>query len=273
MNAPDYTKQQNSPDTRSPLRDKPLRNPGQSIREQRFDLFYDKLLAPMLVVLMFGWYAVMEWWRYFFPSSANPWFFTAIAVVGAIYAVFQARKVWPRIKAMKLAEEGEKAVGQFLERLRHEGYYVFHDIVGQDFNVDHVIIGPAGVFTVETKTWKKPKQGKPEIRVEGETLTAGGRTPDRSPVVQAKAQANWIKGLLSDSTGKKYPVRPVVLFPGWFIEADRESRKAVWVLEPKALPAFLAQEKELLPPEDIKLANFHLSRFVREQERIIEASK
>lgn len=273
MNAPDYAKQQTSPDTRSPLKDKPLRNPGQSLREQRFDLFYDKLLGPAMVVMMLVLYALLEWWRYLFPSPPSPWVFTIIAAMGGLYVIFQARKVWPRIKAMKLAEDGEKAVGQFLEGLRHDGYYVFHDIVGQDFNVDHVVIGPTGVFTVETKTWKKPRQGKPVIKVEGETLTANGLTPDRSPVVQAKAQANWIKGVLSESTGKTYPVRPVVLFPGWFIEADRESRKEVWVLEPKALPAFLTQEKDVVPLEDIKLANFHLSRFVRDQERAEEAKR
>lgn len=37
--------------------------------------------------------------------------------------------------------EGERAVGQFLEQLREQGFHVFHDVVGTGFNVDHVLVG------------------------------------------------------------------------------------------------------------------------------------
>jgi hypothetical protein len=56
------------------------------------------------------------------------------------------------MRTLRQGIEGEKAVGQFLERLREQRYQVFHDLVGDGFNVDHVLIGPAGVFTIETKT-------------------------------------------------------------------------------------------------------------------------
>lgn len=108
-----------------------------------------------------------------------------------------------------------------------------------DFNVDHVIIGPAGAFTIETKTWNKPGKGSPKITFDGETLLAAGWDPDRNPVIQAKAQASWLQRLLAESTGKTLPVKPVILFPGWYIEDSRQSRKELWVLEPKALAKFL----------------------------------
>lgn len=234
---------------------------------------YDKIFGPGVVVMMLIVMALVEWIRYFVPSPPSPWLYSAIAVAALAYMIWQARKVWPRIMALKLAEEGEKAVGQFLEGLRELGYQVFHDVIGQDFNIDHVIIGPGGVFTIETKTWKKPRRGSPQIEFDGETLTVNGLTPDRNPVVQARAQANWVGGLLAESTGRKFAVRPVILFPGWFIAAGRESRRDVWVLEPKALPAFLEKEKSQMALDDVKLAAFHLSRFVREQERALEASK
>lgn len=41
------------------------------------------------------------------------------------------------------------------------------------------------------------------------------------------------------------------------------SFKEVWVLEPKALRAFLSKEPVRLSSEDVKLASFHLSRFIR----------
>lgn len=152
-------------------------------------------------------------------------------------------------------------------------YSVFHDLVGTDFNVDHVIIGPAGVFTIETKTWNKPGEGSPKITFDGETLLAAGIEPDRNSVIQAKAQASWLQRLLAESTGKTLPVRPVILFPGWYIEDSRASRKDLWVLEPKALSKFLANEPSVVAPEDVALASFHLSRFIRAQERVFEAER
>jgi hypothetical protein len=37
----------------------------------------------------------------------------------------------------------------------------------------------------------------------------------------------------------------------------------VWVLEPKALPAFIEQERAQSAPADVSLAAYHLSRYVR----------
>lgn len=256
--------------SRSPLKDKPLRNPGQSVREQRLDLAYDKILAPAMGAMMVSLWAAMDWFRYFFPSPPMPWVTTVLALAVVTYAAWQVYRVWPKIKTLRQAEEGEKAVGQFLDGLRESGYQVFHDLVGDDFNVDHVIIGPAGVMTIETKTWSKPARGKPEISFDGEVLLAAGHTPDRNPVIQAKAQASWLQRLLLESTGKSFPVRPVVLFPGWFVEASRASRKDLWVMEPKALPKFIEREKATVPAEDVKLAAFHLSRFIRERERRLD---
>ncbi|MFY9329224.1 MAG: nuclease-related domain-containing protein [Georgfuchsia sp.] len=260
-------------ETRSPIKDRPLRNPGQSLQSQRVDLLFDKLLAPFLIVLMAVVWAVLEWIRYLHPTKPQPFIFTAIAIVALIHMFFQYRKYWPQIQTLILAEDGEKAVGQFLESLRGGGYKVFHDVIGKDFNVDHVVIGSAGIFTIETKTRSKPMRGRAIINFDGEQILVGGFAPDRDPVIQAKAQASWIKQLLSGSTGKAFPVRPVVVFPGWYIETVAGSSREVWVLEPKALPAFLYNAPNVLAPEDVSLAAYHLSRFVREQEKLLEAAK
>lgn len=258
-------------ETRSPLKDKPLRNPGQSVREQRLDFAHDKVLAPALLAFVMLYVAGTDWYRYFFPLESMPWFTTLIALGAIGYAGWQFFKHWPKVQAMKLAEDGEKAVGQHLEALRASGYSVFHDLIGDGFNVDHVIVGPAGVFTIETKAWSKPAKGATEITFDGESLLVAGREPDRNPVIQAKAQANWLRQILAESTGKPYSVWPVVLFPGWFVKNNRDGFKDLWVLEPKAFTKFLANEKVELAPEDVSLAAFHLSQFIRGQERAIAA--
>lgn len=257
-------------ETRSPLKDKPLRNPGQSVRSARINIVFDQLMAPLLVLMVIFTWAMIEWVRYLVPLKSAPWFQSVFALLTFAYFVLQLRRYWPQLRALQLAEDGEKAVGQFLEGLRQKGYQVFHDIVTDDFNVDHVVIGPAGVFTIETKTRSKPLRGKAEIHFDGETLKVGGYTPDRDPIVQALAQAMWLKRLLTDSTGRPVPVRPVVLFPGWFINDSRQNRRDLWVLEPKALPSWLANEKTVMAPDEVAMASQHLSRHIRFHERLLE---
>ena len=252
--------------TRSPLKDKPLRLPGQSLEEERLSLWDDKIEMPLLMALFYVLLAGLEWWRYFSDMKPHPIIFSLMAAGGAAFAAWRFFRFRPRMRSLRLGIDGEKAVGQFLERLRDRGYHVFHDVVAPGFNVDHVLVGSAGVFAVETKTWSKPLYTDARIKVEGDRLLVAGQEPDRNPIVQARAQAAWLKTLLAESTGRAHDVFPVVLFPGWFVEPSQGPRP-VWVLEPKALPAFLEREPVRLSTEEASLAAFHLSRFIRSAER------
>ncbi len=253
-----------SRDKRSPIKHRPLRNPGQSVDERLTDVLGDKFLFPFLVSVIAVTLAALEWWRYFVPKPPAPRAYSIMAALVLIWARVRFYRAWPEIKQLRLARRGEIAVGQYLERLREGGYQVFHDVLGDGFNLDHVLIGPTGIYTVETKTWRK----RPDSRVvfDGESIMADGFAPDRNPVVQARAQVHWLKQFLTESTGKIFPVRPVIVIPGWFVEqrdgpAGRSTRE-IWVLEPKALPAFLKHEPQTVVPEDVKLAGYHLSRFI-----------
>lgn len=253
--------------TKSPLKDKPLRSPGQSLEEERSKIFEDQVEAPALYALFFFALAMMEWSRYIWDRPPYPIPFTIITGLLFVFVFRRISKVRRRIRALKQGIEGEKAVGQFLERLRENGYQVFHDLIGTGFNVDHVLIGPAGVFTVETKTWSKPAKGDARIKFDGSQLTVSGREPERDPIIQARAQAAWLRSLLAESTGRGFDVFPVVVFPGWFVENTAAGFRDIWVLEPKALPKFLGSAPQRMNAEDVKLASFHLSRFVRNTER------
>ncbi|KAL0630225.1 hypothetical protein Q9L58_010928, partial [Maublancomyces gigas] len=198
--------------SRSPLKDKPLRQPGQSVAEEREDLVENNVGQPLTLAA-------------FFP---NPVIYTGAALLCIAYAAIRIWRTIPKLRQLRLAKEGEQAVGQFLERLREQGFHVFHDVIGSGFNVDHVLVGPSGVFTVETKTWSKPLTGTARLSFDGETIRMGSLSPDRDPVIQAKAQAGWLKAILLESTGKTMDVRPVVVFPGWFVENAAGTFKDLW---------------------------------------------
>ena len=250
-------------DRRSPLKDRPLRLPGQSLSEERKALWDDKLEPWLMMAVFMAAMAAVEWFRYLSGSPPNPFLFSAVAVLFAAFAGWKLWRAWPKLRHLRQGIEGERAVGEFLGGLRSGGYRVFHDIVGSSFNVDHVLVGPAGVFTIETKTWSKPSRGDARVVFDGQNLKADGRVPDRDPVAQAEAQASWLRTLIRESTGRTVDVFPVVVFPGWYVEQAAASRQRVWVLEPKALPAFLQHEPQRLRHDDVQLIAFHLSRFIR----------
>jgi hypothetical protein len=97
----------------------------------------------------------------------KPVLYSVPAVVALGYAVFRFFPVRREVRALRLERDGEKDVGQKLELLRKKGYEILHDIIGNGFNLDHVLIGPAGIFTVETKThsnvscWRKARDYNP----------------------------------------------------------------------------------------------------------------
>lgn len=249
-------------DKRSPLKDKPLRNPGQSLDEQIHDLISDYALGPLVFALFVVLIAVLEWLKYYWSVPRSPILYSFVAIPPLAYAVLRFFRVKREWETLRLGRDGEKDVGQKLEVLREAGYEVFHDIIGDGFNIDHVLIGPAGVFTVETKTYSK-RPGNPSVVFDGNKVLIDGLEPDRNPVVQAKVQAGWLRELLSESTGQKYDVRPVIVYPGWFVENRSPGKKTIWVLNPKGLPGFLDHEPVQLTSEEAQLASFHLNRFAR----------
>jgi hypothetical protein len=51
--------------------------------------------------------------------------------------------------------EGERHTARLLDRLTRHGFVVFHDLAvhGSLANVDHLVIGPTGVFVIDTMQW------------------------------------------------------------------------------------------------------------------------
>jgi hypothetical protein len=134
-----------------------------------------------------------------------------------------------------------------LEALRAKGYRVFHDIPGPSFNIDHAIVGPAGIFTIETKMQTKRMRGMGKIFYDGKTVRLDGQPPVDGPLGQARAQARWLAEVLSCGSIAKYKVRPIVVYPEWYVErTGSRSTDDVWVLNPKALDRFLECEPHLL---------------------------
>lgn len=114
---------------------------------------------------------------------------------------------------------GDRRLGHFLKGAKGEEW-VAHELsfLGSDFtvfnglrlggkhNLDHVIVGPTGIFVVETKNWK----GSVEFQ-EGK-LYVGGHEPSRPPLTQVKAATAELESYLQSAGCGDLPVHSVLCF-------------------------------------------------------------
>ena len=58
-------------------------------------------------------------------------------------------------RAWQRGAHGERQTARLLDRLGRDGYVVFHDLAmpGSPANVDHLVVGPSGVFVIDSKQW------------------------------------------------------------------------------------------------------------------------
>ena len=196
---------------KSPLKSRPLKNPGESVDRHLHDVVYDDILTYTMITFVLVVLAVLEWWRWFSKTPPVPWAYTFLAAVAVVVSIWKIRGALQKVQRLKLGRDGEKAVGQFLDRLRESGAQIFHDIPGAGFNLDHVVIHRTGLYVVETKTLSKPDRGEARLVDDGQTVTRNGLAPERNPIVQVRAARRWLSELVEESTGRKFPVRAVVV--------------------------------------------------------------
>lgn len=213
----------------------------------KVDIFTDMLLMIFLPLLIFAMTLSLE----VFGSKASDrinfiFILIAISVVG--FLLFRIHRNKQKIQHLGLGLDAEMAVGQELNHLMREGYWVYHDFPAEHFNIDHVLIGPMGVFAIETKGRAKPinKNGTAEREVlyDGETLRFPHKT-EQQPLKQAESQARWLADWLTRAVGEPVAVTPVLAIPGWFIKQTK--RKGVPVINGKNSSAFFASwDREVL---------------------------
>jgi hypothetical protein len=261
-------------ETRSPIKDLPVRQAGQSLREQSFETVYDHFLTPVAVCLAMALATIFSWTQYFQPKSRSFPVIVSVFFVGTlVYALVSCRRALKRADQMRLGRIGEEAVAQYLEeKLRPSGASVLNDILGDGFNLDHVVIAPSGIYCIETKTHSKRKRDCGEVVYDGESVTVDGFKPDRDPIVQAKAGAHWLQGVIEKSTGKRFKVQPVVLYPGWWVKSSVQWPE-VWVMNEKALVPTIQKSRDALSETDQNLVTYHLKRYVIAKTEELRAAK
>lgn len=257
---------------RVPVSEKLLRPPGESLRKQAEAL--NRQIADQAIWLL-G-FPVLLLIIYLAARETAPRVFTlawrltwAISLVAyACMAVGLARRrKWH--EHVRLGYRGERAVGEELNRLMLDGCHVYHDFpLSNNWNLDHVVVAPSGVYAIETKTRTKhkssPTQPAHEVIYDGICLQFPNGYDSKSPA-QANDQAERLAQILSEEIKESVKVKPILTLPGWWINCKGEGEVAV--LNPKMIrSAIVTDDAPLLSPELIKEITRHLDKKCRDVE-------
>ena len=236
------------------------RLPGQSLRDQKEQLTDNRLIpfyfTTVLAWLLWGWELYKA--RAHQPPQPSVLLVVAIAVTGVSVIVFG--RLFQKFRNLNRGEQGELTVAEALDELRAYGYRPVHDIVGKNFNIDHVLVGPGGVFAIETKF----RSGTGEISFRnGEGLFIGGFQEEKDCLSQARGNAEQVNRLIQENCGRWEWVTPIVVFVGNWRVKDEWRDTDTRVFTSDRLVHYIINQQPQLKRGEIELIASHLERSAR----------
>ncbi|WP_202867679.1 nuclease-related domain-containing protein [Kribbella pittospori] len=140
---------------------------------------------------------------------------------------------------------GEIAVGRLLSRLDSK-WVVLHAVpVGRGADIDHVVVGPSGVFTVNTKN----HSGK-RVWVAGHTFLVSGSRTDH--IRNSEFEGRRAAKLLGKALGWPVPIRPVIaVYDPQRLHIEKPPA-GVDVVDARRLVRWLKKRPAVLGPEAVE---------------------
>jgi hypothetical protein len=142
-----------------------------------------------------------------------------------IWAVRAFQAVWrleDELRNWRFELRGEQAVAESLagRGVAAAGYVAFHDVPGEgEWNVDHVVVGPGGVFVLEKKARPRRKATRPQAE---QDVFLDGKVPefpwcyDRKAAEQAERHCRSSATALIESASRaSWPLRAETVASSW----------------------------------------------------------
>jgi hypothetical protein len=236
------------------------RRAGQSLCDEK-ERLTDNWLIPFYFSPAFLWilWGLEEFKaRTHQPPSPTPFLCLAIITTGISAIVFG--RLWRSFRRLNRGERGELRVAEILDDLRSSGYRAFHDLVGNGYNIDHVVVGPAGVFAIETKF--RSGYGEIEFR-NGEGLFVGGYPEEKDCLKQARGNALEVNRIIKENCGINRWVTPLVVFVGNCTIKNSWGNTDARVFTADQLTDYFDRQQPELMRREIDLICSHLARSVQ----------
>jgi hypothetical protein len=150
-------------------------------------------------------------------------------------------KLKKRISDADTGAKAEQVVAEALQELPDD-YYVFHDLEFPGFNIDHVVLGPNGIFLVETKSQKG------NITQENDVLLRNGRKFFKDFLNQCWSQTYSLRDHLGAERLGGQTIMPILCFSRGFIQI-RGLVRGVEVLNIRFLRPYILSQRGSLPAQ------------------------
>jgi Nuclease-related domain len=138
-------------------------------------------------------------------------------------------------RAWQRGAKGERHTARLLHRLRRDGYVSFHDLALPDSpaNLDHLVVGPSGVFVIDSKQWTG------EVHQSADGLV----WHDHYRLDRTLAIVRWQAETLGRLLG--VPVAPLVCVHGAHVQGGGLRTQAVAVVPASRLRSALGADQVL----------------------------
>ncbi len=143
-----------------------------------------------------------------------------------------------RYRIYRSGWEGEKRVAKLLNATLSDDYFLINGLhFHGEGDIDHIILGPNGIFVVETKNWRGI------ISCSGDEWQRQNNRPmSGSPSIQVKKNATKLKRVIEDSLHFSTWIEPLLVFSNR--HADLRIRNpTVPVLKLHQLPSYITSYK------------------------------
>jgi hypothetical protein len=150
----------------------------------------------------------------------------------------------PAARAWRRGAAGERRTARLLSPLERHGWAVLHNLAvpGSEANLDHLVIGPGGVFVIDSK------QHRGRLQLDRSGRLWHGRYP-LAPILQAVSfEADQAAQVLPDPG---VVVLPVVAVHGVQVPWGKVVTQGVPVVSARRLPSLLRQLPAVLGPERV----------------------
>lgn len=134
--------------------------------------------------------------------------------------------------------DGEFCVGNALGLFPDE-YNIINDLKTDFGNIDHVVVGPSGVYVLDTKNWR----GTITADENGELLVNG--TPTDKPAIRIlTGRVMSIKEKVKTLCGSDRYIQGVLVFPSARVDAKWGTTKAVHCIRDEKLYDYIVENKK-----------------------------
>ena len=164
----------------------------------------------------------------------------ALSLVGFGFALMKGMH---HVERFYKGARGEERVSWILRGLP-DRYHVFNDFLAGNTHVDHVVVGPAGVFSIETKNWRDV------VTVEDGCILRNGSLPSRPPLTQALKEAALVKTELA-KFGWAGTVTPVLTFASDTFKSHIAEVRGAVIINSCELAKSFETESVVIPPAEL----------------------